>query len=139
MARKRKRSDHAELPTAKRKKPSKTIVIQFIGHFDRVHQARYPDVLMKMISGESKILPAAKSPIAAMKGVSAWKGTTMKTVAKEITEELGKEVVQGVAKELAEALGKEMGKEIVKELAKETTEALATKVAKEMAETSAAK
>ena len=113
MAKKRKQSDHDELPTAKREKRSITIVTQFIERFDRVYQSYHPDVLMRMISGGSKIFYVAKG------GVSAWKGTALKAVAKETTEALGTQVV--------------------KEAMKETTEALGTKAVKEVAEASATK
>ena len=93
MAKKRKQSDHDELPAAKREKRSITIVTQFIERFDRVYQSYHPDVLMRMILGGSKIFYAAKG------GVSAWKGTALKAVAKETTEALGTKA----AKEMAEA------------------------------------
>ena len=147
MATKGKQSDHAALPTAKIKKRSIPIVTQFIGRFDRVYESDHPDVLMKMISGQSNIHSVAKAPVAtgkgslawkciAMKGSLAWKCITMKaSVTKEGSEALVIEAVKEVVKEGSKALATQAAKK----LGKEATEAFGTKAAKEVTEACATK
>ena len=126
-----------ELPTAKGKEGFITTVRQLIGHFDRVYQSHHPDALMRIISGGSKIYSVAKTPVAGVKGVSAWKGTAAvkAAVTKETAEAVGTQAVKVAGKEMAEAVGTQA----VKVAGKETAEAVGTQVAKEVAEASATK
>ena len=120
MAKKRKRRqpDHAELPTAKRRLGrytyiTITTVSPFIGHYDKVYKSYHPDVPMKVISGESKILTVAKG------GISLCKSTVMKGT---------KEVTKGATQELATTFTKEMTEKVAETVVEKVPETMVEKV-----------